>query len=362
MVTYWTINVYLALGASLTLTTLPACSSSSSNANSSTGGSPANGGASAGGGGSAVTGGQGTTGTTGVGGTTGAAGGSAVACPSTVLKSGTSSQSVTVGSLNRTYVLRVPSGYTGTKAVPLVIDYHPLGGTGSGWLGSGYWTSTADSNGFIMAYPDSYSSNDSWNVGMCCEDAQHNSIDDVAFTRAMVKQIEGLACVDPKRVYATGCSNGGGMSFKIACDAADIIAAAAPVDFECVYGGTTSNTSCTGCQPSRPISITQFTNTGDTALVPYNGGMTTFAADCPPGQSCTGMEFPSAQSNFSTWQQIDACTGSTTTLSGYSACTTNATCGDSAQVSLCVQQGGSHCGNYGTLNIVAIAWSMFQKE
>jgi polyhydroxybutyrate depolymerase len=276
--------------------------------------------------------------------------------------SGVSIQSVMVGTLSRTYVLHIPTGYTGTKPLPLVIDFHPLGGTGSGQESSNGWKAKADSVGFIMAYPNSYSSNNSWNVGFCCEDAQKNQIDDVGFTRAMIQQIEGIACVDTKRVYATGCSNGGGMTFKAACDLADIIAAGAPVDFECVYGGSTSSPSCEGCKPARPISITQFTNTGDTTLVPYNGGLTSFAADCPPNMSCTGMAFPSAQANFSTWQTIDGCTGSTSPLAGHSVCTTNMSCQGSSQVSLCVQQGGSHCGNYTTLGIVDIAWEMFQKE
>jgi polyhydroxybutyrate depolymerase len=145
------------------------------------------------------------------------------------------------------------------------------------------------------------------------------------------------------------------MTYKVACDAADIIAAAAPVDFRCVYGGPTSAPSCTGCQPSRPISITHFDNTGDTSLVPYDGGMTSVAADCPPGQACTGMGFPSAAANFTTWQTIDQCTGSTTTLSGHSACQTNSSCAQGVSVTMCVQQGGSHCGNYTTLGIVDIA-------
>lgn len=292
----------------------------------------------------------------------GAAGTTGVSCPASVLKSGDSNQTVQVGTLNRSYVLHIPTGYTGNKPLPVVIDFHPLGGTGAQWEGSSGWKSKADSAGFIVAYPNSYNSNNSWNVGMCCQDAQQNQIDDVAFTKAMIQQIEAVACVDSKRVYATGCSNGGGMTYKAACDLADMIAAAAPVDFRCVYGGSTSSPSCEGCKPSRPISITHFDNTGDTQLVPYNGGLTSFPADCPHGQTCTGMGFPSAQDNFKTWQQLDMCTGSPSALSGHAACQTNGSCQDSAQVTMCVQQGGSHCGNYASLGIVDIAWEMFQKQ
>ncbi|WP_437588358.1 prolyl oligopeptidase family serine peptidase [Sorangium sp. So ce1000] len=83
-----------------------------------------------------------------------------------------------------------------------------------------------------MVWPDGVGS--SWNLGHCCETALNEKVDDVAFVRAMVEQLESDTCIDPKRVYATGCSNGGGMTYKVACEAADVIAAAAPVDIDCV--------------------------------------------------------------------------------------------------------------------------------
>jgi poly(3-hydroxybutyrate) depolymerase len=148
---------------------------------------------------------------------------------------------------------------------------------------------------------------------------------------------------------------------KTACELADLVAAAAPVDFRCVVGGTTQSPSCDGCKPARPISIIHFDNTGDTALVPFNGGMTSFAADCPPNSSCTGMGFPSNEANFTAWQKIDGCTGSASTESAHSKCKTVNTCEGSTQVTNCVQQGGSHCGNYGSLQIVDTAWDYFKS-
>lgn len=283
-------------------------------------------------------------------------------CPTTAMQPGDSKQSVTVGSLNRSYNLHVPTGYTGDAPLALVIDFHPLGSTGASWGGQSGWKRKADSAGFLVVHPESYNSNNSWNVGMCCQDAQQNEIDDVAFTRAIIEHVATLACVDAKRVYATGCSNGGGMTYKVACDLADVIAAAAPVDFRCVYGGSTDSPSCEGCQPSRPISITHFDNTGDNQLVPYNGGMTSFAADCPPGQSCTGMGFPSAADNFTTWQDINGCTGTTSPIGGRASCNSNGACEGGVQTTMCIQQGGSHCGNYGSLQIVDTAWEMFENQ
>lgn len=286
----------------------------------------------------------------------------AISCPTTALSAGDTKQMVTVGALARSYNLHIPTGYTGDQPLPVVIDFHPLGSTGANWGNQSGWKTKADSVGFIVVHPESYNGNNSWNVGMCCQDAQQNAIDDVGFTRAIIEHVQEIACVDPKRIYATGCSNGGGMTYKVACDLADVVAAAAPVDFRCVYGGGTDAPSCEGCMPSRPISITHFDNTGDNTLVPYNGGMTSFPADCPPGQQCTGMGFPSAADNFTTWQEINDCSGATSPVDGRSSCNMNSSCEGGAQVTMCVQQGGSHCGNYGALQIVDTAWELFEKQ
>jgi polyhydroxybutyrate depolymerase len=100
------------------------------------------------------------------------------------------------------------------------------------------WKAQCDSVGCIAVFPDSSkkAGDDSWNAGYCCANAEKDQIDDVQFARGMIKWLEANSCVDPKRVYATGGSNGDGMTDRLACDAADVIAAVAPVDFRCVTG------------------------------------------------------------------------------------------------------------------------------
>ena len=80
---------------------------------------------------------------------------------------------------------------------------------------------------------------------------------------------------NPKRIYASGCSNGGGMSYILTCKAADVIAAVAPVDFRCITGTEpasagsltpTNNTACT-CTLPRPISVLAF-DEGQAAAAP----------------------------------------------------------------------------------------------
>jgi polyhydroxybutyrate depolymerase len=186
----------------------------------------------------------------------------------------------------------------------------------------------------------------------------------------MIKWLAGNACIDSKRIYASGCSNGGGMSYMLACNAADVIAAVAPVDFRCVTGAApanastltaTNNTACV-CTLPRPISVTEFEEGQDNSIVPYNGGQTVVPAYCPPGGSCSRFNFPSAQVNFGTWANFDKCTGSTMTNPNNSICQTHTSCAGNAQVSLCTANSSSHCGSYASAHIVDTAWQMFTQE
>ncbi|HEY1694168.1 MAG TPA: PHB depolymerase family esterase [Polyangiaceae bacterium] len=278
------------------------------------------------------------------------AGGPAHTCPPGLTAApGETTETVTVGGIARTYILHVPPGYTGASPAPLVFDFHPIGVEAAIWKGVTNWSATADANGFLVVWPQGYMN--SWNVGRCCDPALGANVDDVAFTRAVIAQVSSEACVDAKRIFASGCSNGGRMSYELACDAADVIAAVAPVDFDCVTGAT-NDPSCGNCTPARPVSETQFRATGD-MYCPYDGG---------PTSVVPGLLFPGAQENFAAWAGIDGCSGTPAQAPDDSACSTYATCSAGAEVTLCTVQGGSHCGNYGAFPIVATAWDMFQRN
>ena len=88
----------------------------------------------------------------------------------------------------------------------------------------------ADAAGFILVYPRGTGFPLGFDGGgNCCGDAAHDRVDDVLFTRAMLNALEANLCVNPARVYATGMSNGGFMSHRLACELSDRIAAIAPV-------------------------------------------------------------------------------------------------------------------------------------
>jgi polyhydroxybutyrate depolymerase len=304
------------------------------------GASAGRGGAGTGGGlaGSSGRGGSGTGGSvTGAAGTTGSAGSGTVTCPSMVLKSGDTTQTVQVPAtttgptpgpaMSRTYILHVPTAYKGTSPMPLVVDYHPLGGTGSQEEGGSPFKAQTDPEGVVTAYPNGKSgpSGGAWNVVGCCV----ANVDDVAFSRALVAQVETLACIDPKRVYAVGFSMGGGMSEFLACVANDLFAATAPQSFDLLTG---NDTFCAG----RPISVISFRSTNDT-LVNYAGGNSAVV---------TGMaiNFLGAVGTFNFWGKFDGCTDTPAAADSHN-CQYYKSCKGGVQVGLCTMNSGHAYGD-----------------
>jgi polyhydroxybutyrate depolymerase len=245
----------------------------------------------------------------------------AAGCPATALAPGDSTRTVNVGNATRTYILHVPDTYTGEARVPLLFDFHGLGGNGQQERNGSSFVAATQSEGVILAFPTGTSdgSGNGWNVGTCCA-----SGDDVGFTRAMVAQIRELACIDDKRIYATGFSNGGGMSYKLACDAADIFAAVAPASFDLAEDNVDD------CSPSRPISIVAQRGTADFA-VPFDGG---------PTPVTNRIVFLGAQATFDKWSELDGCSGAEQDIGNN--CKKVSQCQAGTEVNLCVIQGGGH--------------------
>jgi polyhydroxybutyrate depolymerase len=125
--------------------------------------------------------------------------------------------------------------------------------------------SVADREGFLVAFPQGIGKN--WNDGRpdSGSKAQKANVDDVGFIRAVIADISAKLKVDPRRVFATGISNGAIMSNRLACEAADKIAAVALVVGTAPYGLEES------CAPGRPVPLMAFLSRDD-PLVPYEGG------------------------------------------------------------------------------------------
>lgn len=232
----------------------------------------------------------------------------------------------------RSFILHIPSSYTGEAPVPFIIDFHPLGGTGSQeQQGSGYQR-IADQEGIPIAFPDGL--DNAWNVGPCCTNSR--DVDDVGFALAIVDTVATDACIDLKRVYSVGFSMGGGMSHHLACNAADTFAAVAPAAFDLLIPEEEP------CDPSRPISSLTFRGTQDTTA-PFDGG---------PGPSGRAT-FLGAYDGFAAWRELNGC-NDVNTVDG--DCTIYTECDGGVEVGLCVAQGGGHA--YGDANL---GWAFLQR-
>lgn len=171
------------------------------------------------------------------------------------------------GGRKRRYIVHVPPGYNRERPVPVVMFFHGGGASAinsRSWLG---FDPLADQKGFITVYP--YGTGIlarkllTFNAGSCCGYAMKHRIDDVGFTRAMLDELGRSFCVDPRRLFSTGYSNGAMMSYRLACEMPDRIAAIGPV-----AGTLATNIQCA---PSRPVSVMHIHGTGD-PYEPFKGG------------------------------------------------------------------------------------------
>jgi polyhydroxybutyrate depolymerase len=157
-----------------------------------------------------------------------------------------------VGGRDRTYTVRLPSSYTGTTPMPLVVAMHGGFGSGTQLENQSQLTVKAEEAGFIVVYPDGVASLlgiRTWNAGGCCGYAMNQDIDDVGFINALLDTLIADYAIDTQRIYATGMSNGGFMSYRLACELANRIAAIAPVS---------ASMTIAACQPVRPVPVISF--------------------------------------------------------------------------------------------------------
>lgn len=161
--------------------------------------------------------------------------------------------------VNRSYIVYLPQSYTQGQELPLVLALHGLTQTGAGIMEFSGFNDVADTGNFIVVYPDGIAN--AWNVGF----AGGSTSDDVGFLSALIDVLHTQYNIDLNRVYSTGFSNGGFMSYRLACELGDRIAAIAPVS------GTMTAASLVACSPSRPMPVLHIHGTSD-FVVSYNGG------------------------------------------------------------------------------------------
>lgn len=248
---------------------------------------------------------------------------------------------VQVGTASRSYFLHVPQAYTGTTAVPLILDFHLLNSTGRAERLMSPYPAEVDPDGVIMAFPNGLPgpAGAAWDIGPCCV----ANADDVAFSRAVVEDVGKSACIDPRRVYAVGMSMGGGMAHYLGCEAADVFAGVAPSAFDLLEENVPD------CKPAFPITVISFRGTADT-VVPYAGGYSATIPGMP-------VNFLGAKGTFQKWAELDGCQGTPSAEDVATGCSTYANCKDGVEVVLCTKQGGNQAqGN------ASVSWPLLKSH
>ncbi|BBZ45845.1 extracellular catalytic domain type 1 short-chain-length polyhydroxyalkanoate depolymerase [Mycobacterium parmense] len=229
---------------------------------------------------------------------------------------GTSLHHLSVGGRDRSYRLYKPAGLL--ASAPLVVVLHGYSGSARQVERDYGWDGLADSGKFAVAYPDGLGR--AWNVDgeTCCGRSGREGVDDVGFIRAAVADVAENVGIDPARIYASGMSNGGIMSYTLACTT-DIFAAIGPV----------AGTQLNSCASPRPTSVMAVHGTTD-RLVPYAGG-----------QGFSVINGPSIPDVNAFWRNVDRCGAPTDTTSGR-VTTSTAACPGGRGVALVTVDGGGH--------------------
>lgn len=236
--------------------------------------------------------------------------------------------------------LHVPQSYSCDKAAPLVILLH--GYTASGAIEELYLNVTAESDkrGFLYAHPDgTKSSTDKqfWNATDACCNFEGSKVDDSAYISKLIKDVQAAYNVDAKRIYLIGHSNGGFMSYRMACEHGDQIAA-----FASLAGAMYSDVQ--KCAAAAPVSLLEIHGTMDETISYAGGGI-------------GAANYPSAETSVMDWVTFNKCSatpdtsaapldlvanlaGSETHITSYTGCQAG------TGVALWTMDGGTHVPSF----------------
>jgi polyhydroxybutyrate depolymerase len=167
---------------------------------------------------------------------------------------------------NRSYIQYLPRAYDGMKPLPLVVDLHPFSQGASFQESSSGFRTLSDTENYAYLAPQGIGNE--WDS---------TGDKDQMFIRDLVNKVAAEGCIDLRRVYATGCSNGGAFSFLLMCTAEDIFAAVSPM---C---GTSFVDLETNCMMDRPVSMLLRLGRSDTLNCWEGEGMVLDAPNVPAG-------------------------------------------------------------------------------
>ena len=239
-------------------------------------------------------------------------------------------RTLTVGGTSRWYELHVPPQYRKGSPAAVIMVWHGGGGFPAAVAKQSHMDEVSDKEGFLVVYPAGSGIFAekllTFNAGICCDYAVKKGIDDVAFARAVIDDLAKDYGVDRRRIYSTGISNGALMSYRLACEAPDLVAAIAPI----------SGTLGVPCEGSgRAVSVIHFHGLADQNC-PYNGGK--------GAHSVAQVDFKSVPDTIAFWVKRDGCPAkpSATKEVGSATETVYGPGRDGAEVALWSIGGGGH--------------------
>jgi polyhydroxybutyrate depolymerase len=199
-----------------------------------------------------------------------------------------------VGDLERHYVLHVPPRAAVRPA--LVLHFHGGGANAREQQRYARMDALADREGFLVVYPDGTGPVAgrflTWNAGACCGAAAGAQADDVGFVRALLDDRSRRIAYDPARVYATGLSNGAMMSYRLAAELSDRIAAIAPVAGSMVL---------VRFSPPRGVPVLHIHSVDDGRAL-YDGGL-----GAPYPITGTRVLHPPVEERLAQWARANGC-------------------------------------------------------
>ncbi len=232
----------------------------------------------------------------------------------------TEQRSLSVGGVERTYRVYVPTALDPASPAPLLLWLHGAPGTSEGAEQRTGLNDQADQFRFIVAYPQGLpAANSWWNTGQCC-----GAGEDVAFILQIIDVLAKEYRLDAARVYVAGSSAGGMMAYRLACEAADRLAAVASIS-----GAVT----VADCRPARPVSILALHGTVD-EQVPYDGGVVRGVVP--------SINIKSVVQTNADWRALNGCPPPTVEKSGAVTRTTASPCRSGTEVTLYTVRDGQH--------------------
>jgi polyhydroxybutyrate depolymerase len=264
---------------------------------------------------------------------------------------GETTQTIRSSGRDRSYVLYVPPGYTGHRRVPAVFNWHGYGQSAQAQLTYSGFEQVADREGFLIVAPEGQGTPPHFNLTTTPPPGE---TDDVLFAEDVLHDVQRHLCIDDKRVFTTGLSNGGAMSAVLACRASRLFAA---------FGSVAAVVWAPVCDSARSLPLMAFHGTAD-PVVPFDGGTVT---------CCGNPHIDAVADTMRNWATHDTCMAAPTDtrVAPHIVHRVWAACRPPGGVELYIVEGGGHAwpgasisvsGSTNEIDATSLLWEFFKQH